>query len=290
MKVSGFSFVKNALKFDYPIIESINSILPLCDEFIIAVGKSEDETLNLIKSIKSDKIKIIETVWDETLRVGGRVLAVETDKALAAIDKNSDWAFYIQGDEVVHEKYHKNILNAMKEYKDAKNVDGLLFKYKHFFGSYDYVADAPDWYRREIRVIRPNKGVYSYKDAQGFRKENNKVLNVKLIDAYIYHYGWVKRPDTMQQKQENFNKLWHDDEWMEKNVQKKEEFDYSIINSLSLFDDTHPEVMQARINKQNWKFDYDISFKKLSLKNSFKRNVEKYTGIRIGEYKNYKIV
>ena len=93
MKVSGFSFIRNAIKFDYPIIEAINSILPLCDEFIIAVGSSDDETLRLIKSINSDKIKIIETIWDDSLRLGGRVLAVETDKAIAAIDKNSDWAF-----------------------------------------------------------------------------------------------------------------------------------------------------------------------------------------------------
>jgi len=290
MKVSGFSFVRNALKFDYPIVEAINSILPLCDEFIIAVGNSDDETLELIKSINSDKIKIIETIWDDSLRVGGRVLAVETDKALAAIDKKSDWAFYIQGDEIVHEKYHQNIIKAMNDFKDNDDVDGLLFKYKHFFGSYDYIADAPDWYRREIRIIRPDKDIYSYKDAQGFRKRNNKVLNVKLIDAYVYHYGWVKRPETMQQKQENFHKLWHDDQWVEKNVQKKEEFDYSIVNSLRLFNETHPAVMQARVDKQNWKFDYDISYKKLSAKNRLKQFVEKYTGYRIGEFRNYKII
>ncbi len=290
MKVSGFSFVRNAIKFDYPIIEAINSILPLCDEFIIAVGSSDDETLRLIKSINSDKIKIIETIWDDSLRVGGRVLAVETDKAIAAIDKNSDWAFYIQGDEIVHEKYHQNIIKAMNDFKDSADVDGLLFKYKHFFGSYDYVADAPDWYRREIRIIRPDRNIYSYKDAQGFRKGDNKVLNVKLIDAYVYHYGWVKRPETMQQKQENFHKLWHDDQWVEKNVQKKEEFDYSIVNSLCLFDETHPVVMQARIDKQNWKFDYDISYKKLAAKDRLKQIVEKYTGYRIGEYRNYRII
>ncbi len=290
MKVTGFSFVRNAIKFDYPIIEAINSVLPLCDEFIIAVGSSDDETLNLIKGINSDKIKIIETVWDDTLRVGGRVLAVETDKAMAAISKDSDWAFYIQGDEVVHEKYHQNILNAMKEFKDKEEVDGLLFKYKHFFGSYDYYADAPRWYRREIRIVRPRKNIYSYKDAQGFRKDDNKVLNVKLIDAYVFHYGWVKRPETMQQKQENFHKLWHDDAWIDKNIQKKEEFDYSVISSLSVFEETHPKVMQKRIEKLNWKFDYDISYKKYSLKEKFKLFVEKYTGYRIGEYRNYKII
>src|SRR5687768_16681264 len=110
MKVSGFTFVRNAIKYDYPIVEAIRSILPLCNEIVVAVGKSEDDTLHLIQSIGSDKIKIIQTVWDDSLREGGRVLALETDKAFKAISPDSDWAFYIQGDEVLHEKYHDNVL------------------------------------------------------------------------------------------------------------------------------------------------------------------------------------
>ena len=105
MKVTGFSFVKNAIIYDYPVVEAIRSILPICDEFVVAVGKSDDETLELIRSIDPEKIRIVETVWDESLREGGRVLAIETDKAFKAISKDSDWAFYMQGDEVVHEKY-----------------------------------------------------------------------------------------------------------------------------------------------------------------------------------------
>ncbi|MBM3912615.1 MAG: glycosyltransferase family 2 protein, partial [Sphingomonadales bacterium] len=45
MKVSGFTFIRNAVLLDYPILEAIRSILPLCDEIVVAVGKSEDETL-----------------------------------------------------------------------------------------------------------------------------------------------------------------------------------------------------------------------------------------------------
>ncbi len=290
MKVAGFSFVRNAIKYDYPIIEAITSVLSICDEFVIAVGNSEDDTLNLIKSINSNKIRIIETIWDDTLREGGKVLALETDKALRAIGSDCDWAFYIQGDEVIHEKYLSEIKEAMLKWKDDKSVDGLLLNYKHFYGSYDYVADAPNWYRKEIRILRPSVEIYSYKDAQGFRKLNNKVLNVKPVNAFIYHYGWVKRPEIMQQKQENFNKLWHDDNWMEKNVLQKEKFDYSSINSLSAFKETHPAVMKSRIEQSNWKFDFDLSYKKYSLKDRFKIFIEKISGYRIGEYKNYKII
>ncbi|MEI6695811.1 MAG: glycosyltransferase family 2 protein [Bacteroidota bacterium] len=290
MKVAGFSFVRNAIKYDYPIVEAITSILPICDEFVVAVGKSEDATLELIKSIASDKIKIIETVWDDSLREGGQVLAKETDKALRAISPDCDWAFYIQGDEVVHEQYLDEIKKVLLQWKDNPSVDGLLFNYRHFYGSYDYVADAPNWYRKEIRIVRPSQHIYSYKDAQGFRKNDNKVLNVKQINAFIFHYGWVKKPEIMQQKQENFHKLWHDDNWVEKNIPKIEAFDYSSINSLTLFTATHPGVMKERLEKSNWKFDFDLSYKNYNLKDRFKLFVEKLIGYRIGEYKNYKIL
>ncbi|MCF8351770.1 MAG: hypothetical protein K9H15_11440, partial [Bacteroidales bacterium] len=125
MKVSGFSFIRNALRFDYPIVEAIRSVLPLCDEFVIAVGNSEDETLQLIQDIKDPRIRIIETVWNDSLRAGGRVLALETDKAFDAISGDSDWAFYIQGDEVLHEKYHKTLRKSMKTWLDNPKVEGL---------------------------------------------------------------------------------------------------------------------------------------------------------------------
>ena len=265
MKVSGFTIVRNAIKYDYPIVEAITSILPLCDEVVVAVGNSDDDTLALIKSISSDKIKIIETVWDESLREGGRVLADETNKAFAAIAKDSDWCFYIQGDEVIHEKYLPIIRTAMQDYKNDISVEGLLFNYKHFYGSYDYVGDSRQWYRKEIRIVRNDKMISSYRDAQGFRKNGEK-LKVKQIEAFVYHYGWVKPPEAQQAKQETFNKLWHDDEWMKNNIPRVDQFDYSLIDSLVHFNGTHPLVMQNRIAKMNWEFSFDPTKKKLSAK------------------------
>lgn len=188
MKISGFTFVRNAIKYDYPVVESITSILPLCDEFIVCVGKSEDGTEDLIKTIASDKIKIVPSVWDDTLREGGQVLAVETNKAFDAVSPDSNWAFYIQADEVVHEKYLPAIKQAMELYKDDPKVECLVLKYLHFYGNYKYVADSRNWYRREVRIIKNDKQIRSFRDAQGFRKNEQK-LTGKIIDAYIYHYG-----------------------------------------------------------------------------------------------------
>jgi hypothetical protein len=223
------------------------------------------------------------------LREGGRVLAVETDKAFHAISQDSDWAIYIQGDEVIHEKYHKNIKKGMINCLNDPTIDGLLFRYQHFYGSYDYVGSSPSWYRNEIRIIRNNKNIYSYRDAQGFRKQPNEKLNVAAIDAEVYHYGWVKDPRAMQGKQNSFNKLWHDDEWVERNVVKSDEFKYEEhISELKKFQGTHPRVMADRINKKNWVFDFDISKNKSSLKDRCKNFLYRYLNFDVS-YKNYRL-
>lgn len=289
MKVAGFTIVRNALKFDYPAAEAIRSILPVCDAVYVAVGDSEDETLELIQNIDSEKIKIVKTRWDMSLREGGKVLAVETNKAFDAIAPEYDWCFYIQADEVMHEKYVEPVKKAMQRFWSEPEVEGLLFKYRHFYGSYDYVGSSRRWYRREVRIVRNNKAIQSYKDAQGFRLAGRK-LRVKLINAEIYHYGWVKPPEKQQEKQKHFNKFWHSDEKVKKMVGNADAFDYSEIDVLEKFEGTHPRVMKPRIKAKNWTFDYDISKADMSLKDALLYQIEKHTGLRIGEYKNYKLI
>ena len=288
MTVAGFTFIRNALIYDYPIVEAIRSILPVCDFVVVAVGKSEDATLELIQSIDNQKIRIIETEWDDTLREGGRVLAVETDKAFDAIGMGeADWCFYIQGDEVLPDNTAKTIREALEKWKNDQNTEGVLFKYRHFYGSYDFVGQSRKWYRREVRIIKNDKTIRSYRDAQGFRK-NDRKLKVREIDAYIHHYGWVKDPRAQQLKQLNFNKLWHSDAAVSKMVADVAVFDYSQIDDLTRFDAPHPAVMQARVNALNWQFSFDPTRRQLSVKERVSRFIEGLTGWRLGEYKNFK--
>lgn len=289
MKVSGFTFIMNAVRLDYPIVEAITSILPICDEFIVMVGNSDDETRQLIESINSPKIRIYDSTWDESLRSGGRVLAVETNKAFSKISTDTNWAFYIQGDEVMHEDYLQVLRDAMLHYLNDDDVEGLLLKYLHFYGSYDFVGDSARWYRKEIRIVKYNQGITSFRDAQGFRK-NDRLIRVKEVDAVMHHYGWVKPPEKQQEKQQQFHRLWHNDEKVKVMVGTAQRFDYSSIDSLARFSGSHPGVMKSRIQQKNWKFDFDPTKKKLSLKSRFKQWVERNTGWRIGEYKNYKLI
>ncbi len=289
MKISGFTIIKNAVKNNYPIVEAITSILPVVDEMVVLIGDCDDATEALIQSINSSKIKIFHSVWDKNLRSGGTVLAVETNKAFALIDPESTWAFYIQGDEAVHEKYHQHIIDACKLYKDDVRVEGLLFKYLHFYGTYDYVGDSRKWYSHEVRIIRNDKKIQSYKDAQGFRIGETKI-NVKPIDAYIYHYGWVKSPEQMMKKQKDVSRFWHDDASLKINHAQPDYYDFNEYDSLEKFTGTHPSIMAERLLLKNWQIELDVTKKKFSIKDKFLYYFEKLTGLRPFDFRNYKIL
>jgi hypothetical protein len=291
MKVCGFTFIKNAEKFDFPIVEAITSVLPICDHFVVALGKSEDGTRKIIEELAPDKITVVDTVWDLSLKNGGVVYAAETDKAFDAIPEIYDWCFYIQGDEVVHEKYLPEIKAAMQNNVAKKEVDGLLFNYKHFFGTYDYVGDCRHWYRKEIRVIRNDKNIRSYKDAQGFRKNNEK-LNVVPVNAEIYHYGWVRPPKYMQEKINSVQAYYKGiSEEEAGKIASQQEFDYSAkYDALAKFEGTHPAVMKERIERLNWKVDVDLKKVNMKLKYRMLYKIEKWFGVRLFEYRNYKIL
>ena len=289
MKIAGFTIIKNAVTNDFPIVEAIRSILPVVDEMTVLIGDSTDDTIALIEAIGDPKIKIHHSIWNKNLRKGGAVLAEETDKAFALISDEYTWAFYIQGDEVVHEKYHAAIKEGCENYASDTEVQGLLFKYKHFYGTYDYVGDSRKWYAHEIRIIRNNKAISAYRDAQGFRIGSTK-LPVARVNASIYHYGWVKSPSQMRKKLKESSVYWNDDTQMEKIKSSPEDYDFTGFDSLEKFTGTHPSVMLDRIQRQNWKIDIDLSQKKFSFKNKCLYLFEKLTGIRPFDFKNYKII
>lgn len=290
MKVAGFTIARNIVKADYPLKEALLSVLPLCDDFVIAVGNSDDGTKDYLESMNEPKIRLFDTVWDDDKRVGGAVLADETNKALSQVPSDADWLVYIQADECLHEKYIPAVQAAMEKYLHDEQVDALLFDYLHFYGNYSMVGDSRRWYRNEIRIIKNHRKIISWKDAQGFRTMDAKKLKVAHCGACIYHYGWVKHPKFQQQKQAQFHRLWHDDQFMDEKVLQTDSFDYSKIDSLKRFDGSHPAVMMPRVNAINWTFDVDPSQKNFGIKARFLYWIEKTFGWRVGEYKNYLLI
>ncbi|MDH5661379.1 MAG: glycosyltransferase [Elusimicrobiota bacterium] len=291
MKVSGFTFVKDAIKFSFPVVESIKSILPICDEFIINVGKSDDGTLDLVRAIKNGKIEIIETEWDKEFKYKGRILAQQTNIALEKC--TGDWCFYLQADEVVHERDLGKISKCMEKELSHENVEGLIFNWIHFYGDYSTFINSYHWYQREVRIIRNFRGIASWSSAQGFRL-NERKLRVKDTGAYVYHYGWVRPPEVMAAKKRYHDSLHHGNGWAKE--YKKEKFDYlKHIDPAMLrkYDGSHPKIMEEKIGEWQGEFDIAKSTHRLTFKDTRNRisdSIARKTGWRIGEYKNFILI
>ncbi len=286
MQVIGFLIIRNGLKLDYPFREAIASALPLCDQFYVSVGQSEDGTWEALAAWEEPKLILLRSEWDLSLREGGKVLAQETNKLLAQLPP-ADWYLYLQADEVLHEADYPALEASLRRWKDHPEVEGLVFDYVHFYGSYRWVGASRKWYRREVRVIRRLPGVASYRDAQGFRRWGRK-LRVKPAEARIFHYGWVRPPERQRQKMQEAHRYWHDDAWIAAHV--PETFVYDADDLLVPFTGTHPAVMQSRVAQENWIFRYDPERVRLSLRERLLHWIEAKTGWRPGEFRNYRLI
>ncbi len=250
---------RNAESLYYPVKQSILSALPLVDEFVVAVGKgrAEDQTLELLSSIDSPKLKIIETAWDLDAFPNGTVHAQQTD--LAKSHCSGDWLIYLQADEVLHEKEWKTIREGCERHHSNERIEGLLMNYYHFWGDYKHFVNAHGWYQREIRIIRNKSEIHSWQSAQSFRviedfdghsyrmKEGTRKLRVAALDAHVYHYGWVRPPGLMARKVQELDSI-HSHQ--QNSYPKK--FNYGDLDKLERFKGRHPEVMQQWIERFDW--------------------------------------
>jgi glycosyltransferase involved in cell wall biosynthesis len=288
MKISGFTFVRNAIDLYYPVVEAITSILPICDEFIVAAGDSTDGTTQLLRSIDDPKIKIIETVWDPEQFVRGASNAQQTNIALDAC--TGDWAFYLQADEVVHEDDLEPLVRRMRMLLDDRRVEGLLFDYLHFYGDYEHYQIAHGWYRREVRIVRTGTGVRSWKSAQGFRRQGQK-LRVALANARIFHYGWVRPPQQMTRKDFSLRSVHVGVAQAKEAVRDLDaDFDYGRLWGRACFTEAHPRVMAKRIAEKNWEVrpTRRARHRQDKLGNAILSFIEnRVLGFRIGEHRNY---
>jgi len=291
--LSGFSFVRNALRYDYPVLESLRSLLPLCDEVVIAVGDSDDGTLEAIRSLGDPKIRILTTTWYPT-EPGWRILAEQTQLALDAC--RGIWCLYLQADEVLHEADYDTIRRALHESTDDPRVEAFVLQYYHFYGSYDYIGWGRQWYRREIRILRNTGDVISWGDAQSFRKRlpggKTRRLWARQLPVHVYHYGWVRPPQVMLQKLRDFHRLWHDEEWIAHHLPPGELFDYRSAYRVKRFTGSHPAVMQQRIERdRHWTQLFDPQrLPRPPLRIRLSDWLEERTGWRIGEYRNFRLL
>ena len=285
-RISGFTIVRNAIKLDFPVEASIRSILPICDEVVVNVGRSEDATLELVRSIDSPKIRIVETDWDMTRR--NTVLGHETLRAMRACAH--PWGIYIQADEVLHERGAAALQEAIRRHDGDPRVEGLLVRYRHFYGGFDTVATHRRWYRREVRAVRldPALDIRPYQGAQGFRVgPEHRKIRARLTDAEMFHYGWARPAQALREKRELGKTMYP---WRDASEQLPL---LEWIPGMQPFRDTHPAVAREWIEARRVDPDRLIAPRKFRLR--FLRYyvsgwIERATGVRVFEFRNYTMV
>jgi len=256
MKVSGFTFLRNGQKLGYPFVASIRSILPVVDEFVIALGPCEDDTEKRVSEIGDPKIRIIPTQWNERIQpdysVKGFVYGQQ--KSIALFNCAGDWAFYLEADEVLHENDLPKIRAAMEKHLGDQRVEALAFDYLHFYGNKNTIAWSPGWYRSEVRIIRNTIPAWS-SESLFFNvvvsHKKSRQPRAAHTGATIFHYGWARSEAQMNLKSASVLKFWND--------RTLAAVDYSKIDSqvLKLFSGTHPRVVQDWLPKADGIFQAD---------------------------------
>lgn len=298
MKVSGFTLVRNGVRFDYPFMESIRSLLPLVDELVINVGTGDDETLDRVKSLArepgGEKIVWFESLWpldDPEKRKGGLILSEQTNLALDRC--TGDWCIYLQADEVLHENDAPALRAALQSAHGDQSVEGLLFDYIHFYGSFDVIQQTRSAYRREVRAVRRASGARSVGDAQSFRKPDGSKIHVVRSGARVFHYGWVRSPEAMKEKTAFMDGLYHGAATAEGSLPVTgDNYRYKRFWGLRPFGGTHPRVMFERVRTKGWHWDLSGSpfvWQMSDLKKVVLDLLERATGVRLFEYRSYRL-
>lgn len=302
MKVSGFTLVRNGTRFDYPYLESLRSLLPLVDELIINVGIGDDDTLERIKRFAQEegqgKVSWFESRWpldDPEKKKGGKILSEQTNLALDRC--TGDWCIYLQADEVFHERDYPALKRTLELAHPHGEVEGLLFDYVHFYGSFDVVQETRSAYRREVRAVRRSSGARSVGDAQSFRKpDGSKLKVIRAGGARVFHYGWVRPPEAMREKTVFMDQLYHGTQKtgsQEPTPHTGDNYRYKRFWGLAPFKATHPAVMRERIHAKGWNWDLKKSPYVFTAKDTKKvvlDLIERATGYRLFEYRSYRLV
>jgi len=285
MKVSAFTFIKNGQLLGYPFIQSIKSILPIVDEFIINVGLGEDNTLDEIKKINDPKIRIIQSHWNDNMKDRGFVYGQQ--KMVAQYNCTGDWAFYIEGDEIYHENDLDRIHMSMKEHLNNSNVEALIFDFYHFYGNGNSYLDSPGWYRTEARIIKNSLRTYAPDGLFWLVLDSNKngrYPKAKHTGAKCYHYGWARSENQMNLKIEKVQKYWGGG---------AKKIDYSKMDQsiIKKFQGTHPKIIQDWLPNDIELFKVDSSYKltKKQMKHRIMIFFEKLFGLELSK-KHFKLV
>jgi hypothetical protein len=286
--LSGFTIVRNAIKLDFPIVPAIRSVLEVCDEVVVNVGRSEDATRDLVAAIGDPRVRILDAEWDFSKR--NEMLSIETQRAMEAC--RGAWGIYVQADEVLHEDGARVLSGLTREWDSDARVEGLLVRYRHFYGGFDTIATNRRWYRREVRCIRLGRDIHPFQGAQGFRVgPGRRRIRAGVTDAVMFHYGWARPAKAIREKYEASKVIYP---WSrERSAQEQARGYLEWMPLLRRFTGEHPRAAREWVAERAHDPERVIGPRRLKLGHLrlyVSDWIERATGARLFEFRNYEIV
>jgi hypothetical protein len=242
MKIYGFSYIRNGESIGYPYFEAFQCMAEFCDHSYIAVGDSTDGTREKLASLA--KVTLIDTIWEEKMRVDGAIFSQQANLALAEVRKNHKvgWALHLQADQILCQKDFSKLREDF-ETAERSGADGLSMRFIHFWQTPEKIAHSKRWFPQTINAVKVDSKGISVGDSQSL----GNCTKVFDSDITVFHYGHALGDKYAEKKQRALHRWWHKDAAIDKVMKKSKKKDAQEPSLRFL--GAHPIWMRERLNQ-----------------------------------------
>ncbi len=204
--ISGCVAARNSVKFGYPLRECLESLVPICDEVVLAYDPTTDDGTPELAIRLRDELGIVlfESPWDMNNMKKGLEIGHQSQVAMDACSPSTEWRLCVQQDEAFHEEDHSKIQELVRN--DLPGVTGFDFVRPYFFGNLHTIRR--DWSVKITRLTK--KGTHTYDDFDG---QNCRPLNPLMHHAdsgiWLYHYSRIGDPQLIAKRVRNVDSFFH---------------------------------------------------------------------------------
>ena len=245
--ISVYTTTYNAIDQEYCVVEGIKSALCFADEVIVLDSHSTDETIDAIKSIGDQRIKVYYIDWLPS--IGWAMYKIAKSMAIGRCTK--DWCILMDADEVFHEDEYDKIKKIPE--KLGKDLIGVKFNTLHFYKDYEHILNGcakwKDLYTNKVYMVKNGLGIHhgnSGMDIDAHLDRHGMPLNQELLvhlNINVFHYGHLRSDEAYLKKQNRMHSFY------EGKVIENKEVNHIDIRDLGTFSGKHPINMRNRIEK-----------------------------------------
>lgn len=235
---------------DYLIVQSVSSLLPICDEVVICDCDSDDGTKQIINdwATQEPKIKVVDYLWtDPKGDPGWYVTWVNYAKS----NLSTSHCILLDADELLHEDSQREVLDA------ARDKKVLICNRHNFWKDAQHLIPDGQCCSREVIRVGPTK-MFMPSDYPDPRCQEAMDEAVKS-NVQLFHYGFLRERKAFFRKARAVQKIWADDYDKRLEAAEKGEgnwMDHDGVvpwkDKLDKFKGTHPEIIKPWLRQRGY--------------------------------------